>query len=139
MIALDTNLLVYAHRSSLPLHKQSQRAIEKAAEHPGGWAIPFSCVLEFWAVVTHPASKPSTPKEARAFLASLVTAGAKILYPKEGTAGRLLDLALHSDVQGARIFDLQIGLTCRESGVRELWTHDRNFVSVPGLVVRDPL
>jgi hypothetical protein len=42
-------------------------------------------------------------------------------------------------VHGARIFDLQIGLICQDAGAREIWSHDRNFIAVPGLVVNDPL
>ena len=53
MIAVDTNLLVYAHRSGLPEHRQAQRAVEKACGNPTGWAIPVFCAAEFWAVVTH--------------------------------------------------------------------------------------
>lgn len=33
----------------------------------------------------------------------------------------------------------QIGLICREAGATELWTHDRDFVALPGLKVFDPL
>ena len=41
MIALDTNLLVYAHRSATPEHKAAQAAIERAAATEGwGFAVP---------------------------------------------------------------------------------------------------
>lgn len=141
MIALDSSLLIYAHRSSVPEHRAAMRAIEQAAAGPNGWGIPFPCVAEFWAVVTHPASsgRPSKPSEAEAFLDNLVAAGAKILYSRAGAMARLCKLAVRLDVQGARIFDLQIGLTCREAGVQEIWSHDQNFIAVPGLVVSDPL
>ena len=141
MIALDTNILVYAHRAGVPEHGAAKRLIEEVAESSGGWCIPFPCVAEFWAVVTHPAStgRPSRPREARQFLDNLVAAGAKILYPRTGAMDRLVELAVRLDVQGARIFDLQIGLICQDSGAREIWSHDRNFIAVPGLVVTDPL
>jgi hypothetical protein len=42
-------------------------------------------------------------------------------------------------IQGRRIFDLQIALASLEAGATEIWTHDRNFVSLPGLPVKDPL
>ncbi|MBZ5727690.1 MAG: hypothetical protein LAP87_22160 [Acidobacteriia bacterium] len=56
MIAPDTNLLVYAPRSALPEHARTRRAIEKACDHAGGWAIPAFCASEFWVLVTHPSS-----------------------------------------------------------------------------------
>ena len=141
MIALDTNLLIYAHRSSVPEHRAAMRAIEQAAAGTDGWAIPFPCIAEFWAVVTHPASagRPSKPREAEAFIESLTVAGAKILYTRAGAATRLAKLAVRLDVQGARIFDLQIGLTCQEAGAGEIWSHDQNFIAIPGLILRDPL
>jgi hypothetical protein len=42
-------------------------------------------------------------------------------------------------IQGRRIFDLQIALASFEAGATEIWTHDRNFVSLPGLPAKDPL
>ena len=141
MIALDTNILIYAHRAGVAEHRAAMRAVEQLAGNPGGWGIPFPCVAEFWAVVTHPsaAGRPSRPREVQEFLDNLVEAGAKILYPRSGSMARLNALAVRLDVQGARIFDLQIGLTCQEAGARELWSHDRNFIAVPGLTLSDPL
>ena len=57
MIAIDTNLLIYAHRCGLPEHRAARRAIQKASVDPRGWGIPFSCIAEFWSVVTHPESR----------------------------------------------------------------------------------
>lgn len=141
MIALDTNLLVYAHRSGLPQHRPAQRAIEKACANRRGWAIPAFCVAEFWAVVTHPSSsgRPSRGEEAAAFLAELFEAGAKVLRPGDGFVERLTRLAGELKIQGPRIFDLQIALAALEGGATEIWTHDRDFVSLPGLAARDPL
>ena len=56
MIALDTNLLIYAHRATMPEHSAARRAIERAVIHPQGWGIPLPCLAEFWSVVTHPAA-----------------------------------------------------------------------------------
>jgi predicted nucleic acid-binding protein len=64
---------------------------------------------------------------------------AHLWEPGAGFADRLLRAAAERGVRGARIFDLQIALTAVEAGAREIWTHDRDFVSVPGLRVRDPL
>jgi predicted nucleic acid-binding protein len=51
----------------------------------------------------------------------------------------MLQTATQRNVRGARVFDLHIALTAVEAGAREIWTHDSDFVSVPGLRVRDPL
>ncbi|MBI2468412.1 MAG: PIN domain-containing protein [Candidatus Rokubacteria bacterium] len=142
MIAVDTNLLIYAHRAGLPEHRTARLALERAASMPDGWGISHTSVAEFWSIVTHPASagRASSGAEAAAFLSSLVDeGGAQVWLPPPGFPERLVRLAAGLNVQGPRIFDLQIALTAFEHGAREMWTHDRHFVSVPGLWVRDPL
>ncbi len=141
MIALDTNLLVYAHRSAVAEHRAAQRAITRASRHSRGWGFSLGVVFEFWSVVTHPsaAGRPSTPDEAAGFLEALTAAGADTWAPGVDFATRLAQLAVAQRVVGPRIFDLQIALMAFEGGATELWTADRRFVSVPGLSVVFPL
>jgi len=142
MIAIDTNLLVYAHRRGLAEHRAAQRAIQKACDDGRGWGISVQSVAEFWSVVTHPASVggPSSPDSARSFLTTLRdTAGMQVWSPGAGFEDRLLQLATDLAVTGSRIFDLQIALTAFTEGAAELWTHDLAFVKVPGLLLRYPL
>ena len=142
MIAIDTNLLIYAHRAALPEHRAARRALERAIGGGGGWGITQPSVAEFWSVVTHPsaAGRPSTAAEARAFLRNLVEeTGGHLWLPAAGFTDRLLRAASEAGVYGPRIFDLQIALIAHEGGARELWTHDRRFVTVSGLRVVDPL
>jgi uncharacterized protein len=47
VIAVDTNLLVYAHREDSPLHGVALARIEALAEGCGTWAIPWPCLHEF--------------------------------------------------------------------------------------------
>ena len=141
MIALDTNLLVYAHRSAVAEHRAARRAVTRAARHPDGWGFSLAVVFEFWSVVTHPAAagRPSMPEEAAAFVAALEAAGAQVWMPGVGFGRRLAQLAAAQSVVGPRIFDLQVALTAFEGGATELWTTDRSFESVPGLPVEFPL
>jgi hypothetical protein len=92
-------------------------------------------------VATHPASpgRPSPPREAAAYLQSLVDAGAEILDPGTGFGSRLAQLAIDLGVSGPRIFDLQIALTAFEGGATTLWTADERFVKLPGLHLHNPL
>jgi uncharacterized protein len=142
MIAIDTNLLLYAHRSATPEHRAARRAIERASAHERGWGIAAASLSEFWAVVTHPGTRgrPSRPAEASRFLRALVESGGMAIWrPGEVFGERFVQLAEDLDVHGTRIFDLQIGLTALDNGALELWTHDRDFVHIPGLRLRDPL
>ena len=140
MIAIDTNLLVYAHRASTPEHRAARQAIERAAGSADGWGIAFATVAEFLAVVTHPAHpKPSTATEASRFIEALTDVGCELWQPGPRFAANLLARAVDLGVSGARVFDLQIGLTALEHGATEVWTHDAKFVRVPGLKLHDPL
>jgi predicted nucleic acid-binding protein len=141
MIAIDTNLLVYAHRSAVPEHRAAQRAIERAAADGGGWGVALASLAEFWAVATHPAAsfRPSSAREAGRYIDALIEGGAQIWTPGPGFGRRLLQVAAALDVKGPRVFDLQIALTVFESGATELWTADRSFATVPGLTLANPL
>ena len=142
MIAIDTNLLIYAHRSGTREHRAARKAIEAAASDTRGWGISLASVCEFWSVVTHPsaAGGPSKPRQAKAFLTSLTeTGGMQIWSPGVGFAARLMQLAIDLGISGVRVFDLQIGLTAFENGAAELWSHDAAFVRMPGLAIVDPL
>lgn len=140
MIALDTNLLVYAHRSATPEHRRARAVIEQAAASVG-WGFAAPVVAEFWSVVTHPASsgRPSTPDEARRFLAALSDAGAQVWSPGIGFGLRLAQIAADLRVSGNRVFDLQIALCAFEGGARELWSHDGRFATIPGLRLVNPM
>jgi predicted nucleic acid-binding protein len=142
MIALDTNLLVYAYLAAIPEHQAARRAIESAVQNDAGWGIALPTVTEFWCVTTHPrcSSGPAKPAQARTFITNLLEDGGGNLWQPGADFGqRLFQLADDLKVLGPRIFDLQIALVAFENGATEIWSHDRNFVTVPGLHVRDPL
>ena len=134
MIAVDTNLLVYAHRSRTPQHRPARQAIERAAAEDA-WGFAVASLAEFWAVATHPSSegRPSMLSEAAAYLAALAAAGAQVWEPGRGFGARLAQLAVDLHVAGPRVFDSQIALTAFENGATELWTSDARFVKLPGL------
>jgi len=139
MIALDTNILVYAHRAGSLQHKSAIDLIERALENPSGWGISSSCLSEFWGVVTHSSCSggASTPREARMFIDQLVDdGGGQVWHPGAGFGMRLLQKAEEMRVSGPRIFDLQIALMAYENGARQLWSYDANFIRLPGLVTK---
>lgn len=142
MIAIDTNILVYAHRSGVPEHASARRAIERASEDPKGWGVALATIAEFWMNVTHPAAAggPSTTEQARDFITALFSNGPGTVWtPREPFWNRFLQLASDLDVRGVRVFDLQIALTAFDNGATEIWTHDQDFAAFPGLRVHDPL
>ena len=54
MIAIDTNILVYAHRRDSSFHQRARDCLQEHAQGDAAWAIPWPCVHEFLAIVTNP-------------------------------------------------------------------------------------
>ncbi|MFH1574992.1 MAG: VapC toxin family PIN domain ribonuclease, partial [Acidobacteriota bacterium] len=54
MIALDTNILVYARRSEAPYHAPALALLTELAQGDAPWALPWPCVYEFLRIITHP-------------------------------------------------------------------------------------
>lgn len=142
MIALDTNVLVYAHRRDSDWHERASEVIRSLAESPAPWAIPWPCVHEFLAIVTHPRiyDPPTTVAQALdqvdAWLGSpsLVT-----LTEPPGYFATLRSLVAAGRTVGPRIHDARVAALCLVHGVRELWTADRDFGRFPDLATRNPL
>lgn len=142
MIALDTNLLVYAHRRDSDWHVKARRHVAELAEGRDPWAIPWPCIHEFLGVVTHPRifAPPSTLGEAIAQVEAWLESPSLVLLPEGSTHWSVLRAALETArAVGPLVHDARIAALCREHGVRELWTADRDFGRFPDLPVRNPL
>ena len=142
MIALDTNILVYAHRPELPFHDTAVQLLTQVAEGTSTWAIPWPCVHEFLAVVTNRKFfKPPTPLDkALEFMAALIKSPSLLLLGEaEGHWVALRSLTMKGRITGGRIHDARIAAICLQHGVRELWSADRDFNRFPELRVVNPL
>ena len=141
MIAVDTNILVYAHREDTPEHERALRALRTLDAAALGWAVPWSCVHEFFGVVTHPRiyDRPSTVAEAFAAIDDLSTMGARLLSESSAHRQILGRICEQSGFVGPRVHDARIAAICIGHGVSELWTADRDYSYFPELKTRNPL
>lgn len=142
MIALDTNLLVYAHREDSPWHESAFRVVQELAEGRAPWAIPWPVVHEFLAVVSHPRIyDPPTPAEQAMdqVEAWLESPSLVLLSETRGYWNRLKELLSPARASGPQVHDARIAALCLHHGVRELWSADRDFGRFPALDVRNPL
>jgi uncharacterized protein len=142
VIAVDTNLLVYAHRVDSPFHTQAARCVAALAEGRAPWAIAWPCVHEFFAVVTHPrVFVPPTPAGLAIDTIDAWLESPTLMLLQETNAHweTLKPLALAGHIVGPRMHDARIAAICLEHGVRELWSADRDFSRFPSLTVRNPL
>jgi toxin-antitoxin system PIN domain toxin len=142
MIAVDTNLLVYSHRLDSPFHQRAVELIDGLRNGIGSWAIPWPCVHEFIAIVTHPKIfKIPTPLEASfaCIEAWLVGGNLQLISESGGYLEKLRNLSSKAKLQGPRIHDARIAALCLHHGVSELWTADRDFSPFHPLKTRNPL
>lgn len=142
MIALDTNLLVYAHRPEFPWHVQAKECIRTLAEGTASWAIPFHCLVEFAATVSHPRKflSPSSPAQVQDQIAAWrESPSLHILSDSADSLKHWLELILNRHVQGPHHHDARIVAVCLSHGIKELWTADRDYLRYPELPTRNPL
>jgi toxin-antitoxin system PIN domain toxin len=139
MIAVDTNILVYAHRSDSPWHEAANAALARLSGTD--WAIAWPSVHEFLAIVTHPRIfNPPTPLEdAIGAVESWLASQPVLLSESEDHWPELLALVRGGKVVGPAVHDARIAALCLEHSVEELWTADRDFSRFPGLRTRNPL
>ncbi len=130
MIAIDTNILIYADREESALHAAALRALRLLAEGDEAWAIPVFCIGEFLRVISHDRLfDPPTPvMDAVDSVDSLLSSpSARLLVPGERYLRLLRSLIDESRVQGNLVFDAQIAAVCLEHGATTLLTEDRDF------------
>jgi uncharacterized protein len=142
VIAVDTNLLVYAHRRESTFHDKAREVVAGLAGSGSAWAVPWPCVHEFFGVVTNArAFKPaSTIANASAQLTEWFGSPSLVML-HEGVDhwATLHSLVVAGRVLGGQIHDARIAAICIEHGVREFWSADRDFTRFPALTVRNPL
>jgi hypothetical protein len=142
MIAVDTNILVYAHRADSHWHAAADRTLASLAEGSCLWAIPWPCLNEFVAIVTHPrVYSPSTPlpvalEQVESWLESPTLT---LLSEGEGYAGVWAEVLRKSAVSGGAVHDARIAALCIHHGIKKLLSADRDFSRFPALKTENPL
>jgi hypothetical protein len=142
MIAVDTNLLVYSVREDSPWHQAALTCLRGLAEGVSTWAIAWPCIHEFIAVVTHPRIyKPATPLRDALLQVDywMESPGLRLLGEGPGYWDQLKDILDAGKARGPIVHDAHVMAICRDLGVREIWTADRDFSRFKGIRTRNPL
>jgi len=142
VIAVDTNVLVYAHRRESAEHDAAREIVRAMVEVAAPWAIPWPCVYEFFSVVTNPRiwkDKASTPDQAWTQLTAWFAApGLRLIGEIEEFASVLGVFARRARVRGPLIHDARVAAICVAHGVEKLLTRDRDFSLFPELRTANP-
>jgi uncharacterized protein len=142
MIAVDTNILVYSHRAESEWFQAAGDCVRSLAAGSQPWAIPWPCLHEFLAVVTHPrvfVTPTPVEKAVDQVQAWLESPSLVPLTESSGYWARFSELLLGSRCVGPAVHDARVAALCLANGVSELWTADRDFGRFPALRVRNPL
>jgi len=142
MIAVDTNVLVYAHRRDVAEHTVAQDRLRAMAEGRDPWAIPWPCVYEFFSVVTNPRiwrQTASTSQQAWAQLEGwFASPSIRLLGESQGFTSVLSGFVRRPRVRGPVVHDARIAAICVAHGVEALLSRDRDFSLFPELDVQNP-
>ncbi|MDX2091600.1 MAG: PIN domain-containing protein [Kofleriaceae bacterium] len=142
MLAVDTNVLVYAHRREPSEHDQAFEIMRGLVEGSAPWAIPWQCVYEFFSVVTNIKiwkAAASTPEQASKQIAAwFVSPELRLLAEPDGFATTLAGFLGQPRVRGPIVHDARVAAICAAHGVERLLTRDRDFSLYPTLVTENP-
>ncbi|RKX75081.1 MAG: VapC toxin family PIN domain ribonuclease [Spirochaetes bacterium] len=143
MTAVDTNILVYSHREDSMFFHKAYSVVKELAESGKDWAIPWPCIYEFLAIVTHPRIyNPPTPlTDAVIQVDCWIECPTLYLIGESGVDhwknfSKLLE---STHIRGAQVHDARIVSICLAHKVDSLWTADRDFSRFPQLNIENPL
>lgn len=138
-VAVDANVLVYAHYRDSPQHSASRAFLGRAGRGQLEICFTSQILAEFFSIVTSAkrVSDPRTPQEAVAAIEALLAfPGTLVLPSPSGVTSRWLELVRSRPVRAGAIFDLQFAATVMANGIRRICTFNRqDFDYIPGLEV----
>ncbi|MDE0138872.1 MAG: PIN domain-containing protein [bacterium] len=143
MLAVDTSILVYAHRRESRHGEQAYEVLRALAEGDRTWAIPWPCCYEFLSVVTNRriwGEAASSPQQAWGQLAAWVASPSnRLIGETDGFVEILAGFVDRPRVVGGIVHDARIAAICVAHGAEALLTRDRDFSMFPKPRTRDPL
>lgn len=143
MLAVDTNILVYAADADSQFHIPCRDWLERQRARPGAWYTTWGIVYEFLRVTTHPRvlRRPwSTPAAWKFVTTLLASPGLDILVPTKRHSDVAEEVILELPyLAGNLLHDAHTAILMREHGIGRICTRDTDFNRFPFLEVIDPL
>ncbi len=143
MLAVDTNVFVYAADIRSPFHDACRSWLERQRELPDAWFSSWPILYEFLRVTTHPRVMPNPMSLATAwqFVAGLLEApGFDVLLPTSRHAAVASELIEEMPrLAGNILHDVHTAVLLREHGVSRICTRDTDFHRFGFLEIVDPM
>jgi toxin-antitoxin system PIN domain toxin len=143
VLAVDTNVLVYAADADSQFHSPCRDWLERQRPRPEAWYTTWPILYEFLRVTTHPRVMRRAWSLAAAWefvTALLASPGFAVLVPTlrhADVAAELISEMPH--LSGNLLHDAHTAILMREHGVTRICTRDSDFHRFPFLEVIDPL
>ncbi len=117
MLAVDTNILVYAFFADSDFHEPARSTLSTLAEGSVAWALPWACIHEFYAVVTNPKlfRQPGLAKAATDQITEWLSSPGVALISESRAHWRTLS-GLLEGIVGPRVHDAKIAAICLDHG-----------------------
>lgn len=143
MLAVDTNVLLYAANADSAFHEPCLRRLEGWRRDPSPTFLTWNVCYEFLKNATHSRVFP-VPWEAgpaMRFLQALLASPGFTLLTATPRHEAVLEqtLAELPGLRGGVLHDLHTAVLMREHGISQICTRDRDFHRFPFLTVVDPL
>ena len=140
MLAVDTNVLVYAADADSQFHTACRDRLERQRERPH---TTWASLYEFLRVTTHARvmRRPWSASAAWNFVAALLASpGLAVLVPTERHADVAEEVILElPHLAGNLLHDAHTAILMREHGIGRICTRDTDFNQFPFLEVIAPL
>jgi toxin-antitoxin system PIN domain toxin len=143
VVAVDTNVLVYAADADSPFHAACREWLENRRARADAWYTTWAIVYEFLRVTTHPRvmRRPWSVPAAWQFIAALLASpGLGVLVPTQRHAEVAAQvIAELPHLAGNLLYDTHTAVLMREHGIRGIVTRDTDFHRFPFLDPIDPV
>ena len=143
MLAVDTNVLIYAADADSQFHASCRDWLENRRRRADGWYVTWGVLYEFLRVTTHPRvmQKPWNAPQAWGFVAALLASpGLGVLVPTQRHAEVAEQVITENPhLAGNLLHDAHTAILMREHGIRQICTRDTDFHRFPFLEVVDPV
>ena len=143
MLAVDTNVLVYAADADSPFHAPCRAWLERQRARPDAWYTTWSILYEFLRVTTHPRvmRRPwSAPAAWKFVTALLASPGLAVLVPTQRHADVAATVITEfPHLTGNLFHDAHTVILMREHGIAKICTRDADFSRFTFVEVIDPV
>jgi uncharacterized protein len=140
---IDANIFLYAVNTNSEYHLKAKAFVEKCAETPEQWCMPWPVVYAFVRISTHPSilPHPLSPAHAVAVIDQILELPHVVAVGEDDPDFWKLfrhDIAaLH--LRGNLITDALLVAIMRSHGVSTMYSKDRDFLRFSEIKVVDPL